>query len=739
MGEPLEATTARKRWALCLGAGLLGLALNAVPVELVTGVHLLFGHLPVLGAALALGPLGGALSGLIAGSITVHTWGHPWAWVIFVAEGAAVGWLSRRLLPLRALTVFWIVAAPAYTALLSLAYPFGVAFLVMVKYVCETLLAGLIWQGALVIPPVRARIRDWLPPPVRHIKVAVAVRTLLTLAATLPLLVLAATEARLLYTAYVEQIDRNNERAVRWVAPAMESILAEITEELDSTAADLSTLQDPRDIRPTLDALLKRGSGLHSVAVVSPSGEILTLAGAISRPDAATLARQVEGGRFNVLPEARASYRIATERPVPGRSEQLLGIIDLPALVQRLELSADPNAKLLIIDEAGAVLADSTTPMGPIRPLDPQQQQAIRAAGGNGIATYLHDGQRYRTLRPQNTVRIAVAPIPSLGWRAVVERAQASIQPELENAMAGLAAGLLVALVLIVLAAVALARAVVAPVQAVSAAAARIQGGDRAARAVETDDTPEEIQQLSQGFNLMAEEMGRKLDVAESANRQKDEFLSIASHELKSPLTTMKTQVQLLQRRLSPGEAERLGSLLQQIDKLNRLIGQLLDASALGAGMFTLSPTTVELEPLLRRVAEGLVKASPIHTLELSLVPATGYWDEIRLEQVIHNLVANAVKYSPAGGPIEVEDRVEGNEVLIRVADRGIGIPPEKTEDLFGRFARGAGAKGMAGMGVGLYVSREIVTRHGGWIGMAPREGGGTEVLLRLPLHGKRT
>lgn len=717
-------------------AGLLGLGLNAIPIELISGVYLLFGHLPVIGAALALGPLGGAVSGAIAGSITWHTWGHPWAWVLFVAEGAAVGYLSRRLLPLQAAAAFWVGAAPIYTGLLTLTYPLGVALLVVVKYMCETLLVGLIWQSALVIPSFRTRIRTWLPPPLQHLKVTTTLRTLLTLAATLPLLVLAATEARLLYTAYVEQIDRNNERAVRWVAPSVETVLAEITEELDGTAVDLASIgDDPEAVRMALDTLLKRGTGLHSVAVVTPSGRALAVAGGMSPAEASTLASTVNGREFNVLREASPADRIAVARPIDGREERLIGVLDLPALVQRLELSADPEAKLLIIDDAGAVLADSTAPTGPIRPLDAQQKEAIRQAGPRGLATYLYAGQRYRTLAPQNTVRIAVAPIPSLGWRAVVERAQASIQPELERSLLGLSAGLLVALLLIGVAAITLSRAVVAPVQAVSDAAARIQKGDRQARAVETDDTPEEIQQLSQGFNLMAEEIGRKLDVAESANRQKDEFLSIASHELKSPLTTMKTQVQLLQRRMGPQEGQRLGSLVLQIDKLSRLIGQLLDASALGAGMFTLSPTSVELEPLLRRVSEGLVKPSPAHTLELSLEPVTGHWDEIRLEQVIHNLVANAVKYSPQGGPIEVEDRVEGDQVVIRVADRGIGIPPEKSEDLFGRFARGAGAKGMAGMGVGLYVSKEIISRHGGWISMAPREGGGTVVTLGLPIE----
>ncbi|HZI04132.1 MAG TPA: ATP-binding protein, partial [Archangium sp.] len=149
-----------------------------------------------------------------------------------------------------------------------------------------------------------------------------------------------------------------------------------------------------------------------------------------------------------------------------------------------------------------------------------------------------------------------------------------------------------------------------------------------------------------------------------------------------------------------------------------------------------LERTRLDLGELVRRVAESLVSASPLHTLELEVEPVVGEFDELRLEQVVHNLMSNAIKYSPTGGAIEVWTRMlpEGEAELV-VADRGIGLRVEDEEQLFGRFERGDRREltGIAGIGVGLYVSREIVRRHGGRISLRPREGGGAVATVRLP------
>jgi signal transduction histidine kinase len=235
----------------------------------------------------------------------------------------------------------------------------------------------------------------------------------------------------------------------------------------------------------------------------------------------------------------------------------------------------------------------------------------------------------------------------------------------------------------------------------------------------------------------MAWQLSRQLESIERASREKDAFLSIASHELKTPLTVLKAQVQILRRRLGGEHSERLENASRQVDRVTRLVNQLLDASQLGLEQLPLQRSRLDLGELVRRVAEGLVSASPLHTLELDAPPVVGEFDELRLEQVMHNLVSNALKYSPTGGPIQVWTRVlPDGEAEVVVADRGIGLRVEDEEQLFERFERGDRRElaGISGIGVGLYVSREIIRRHGGHISLRPREGGGAVATVRLPL-----
>jgi signal transduction histidine kinase len=194
--------------------------------------------------------------------------------------------------------------------------------------------------------------------------------------------------------------------------------------------------------------------------------------------------------------------------------------------------------------------------------------------------------------------------------------------------------------------------------------------------------------------------------------------------------------VQLLERRLPEGQLAQLQLIDRQLDRITRLVSQLLDASAVGAGVIALDPRELELSAIVRRIAEGLAPSAPAHQLRLDLQPATGRWDELRLEQVLHNLVGNAIKFSPAGGPIDIASRQEEDgTAVVEIADRGIGLASEEKAKLFKRFGRGSGSN-IGGFGVGLYVVREIVERHGGTVDLSPREGGGTVATVRLPREG---
>jgi len=233
---------------------------------------------------------------------------------------------------------------------------------------------------------------------------------------------------------------------------------------------------------------------------------------------------------------------------------------------------------------------------------------------------------------------------------------------------------------------------------------------------------------------------------AEDAVRLRDAFLSVAAHELKTPLTSLIGQAQLLRRRLDQAGAlteanqRSLGVVIGQAQRLNQLINDLLDGARLEAGQLIVNRSPLDLGRLLRRVADDLQPSLVRHQLTVTIAeePLVVAGDAIRLEQVVQNLLNNAVKYSPNGGPIVLRAGRDDDEALISVSDRGIGIEPEAIPRLFERFYRAPGAEQarVTGVGVGLYVVREIVHQHGGSVTVESTLGQGSAFLVRLPLGG---
>lgn len=232
---------------------------------------------------------------------------------------------------------------------------------------------------------------------------------------------------------------------------------------------------------------------------------------------------------------------------------------------------------------------------------------------------------------------------------------------------------------------------------------------------------------------------------AQQAIRLRDQFLSIASHELKTPLTALKGYAELLQRRaaregLTEARDQRgLRTIYEQAVRLHRLIELLLDLSRIHTGQLSLEHSPVDLAALVRRLVEEMQPTLDQHTLELICgnEPLIILGDELRLEQVFQNLLQNAVKYSPKGGPVAVSLKRSGDQIQVAVSDQGIGIPPEALPQLFSRFyrARNVSAQQIDGMGLGLFVVKEIVTLHGGTISVSSREGEGSIFTVRLPVH----
>lgn len=229
---------------------------------------------------------------------------------------------------------------------------------------------------------------------------------------------------------------------------------------------------------------------------------------------------------------------------------------------------------------------------------------------------------------------------------------------------------------------------------------------------------------------------------AEDALAARDEFLRIAAHELKNPIAGMYGYAQLMQRRAhATGFSERdrraIQSIGEQARRLNDLVDRLLDISRIKGGL-AVERQPVELTALTRTFVEHLRLTLSTHTL-VSTVPETKVWilgDSLRLEQVLHNLLQNAVRYSPVGSEINVALTRNDSQVALAVCDQGIGIPAADIPRIFERYARARRDKAhtRAGLGLGLTIVRALVEAHNGTIVVESCEGHGSTFTIILPL-----
>jgi len=242
-------------------------------------------------------------------------------------------------------------------------------------------------------------------------------------------------------------------------------------------------------------------------------------------------------------------------------------------------------------------------------------------------------------------------------------------------------------------------------------------------------------------------------DVSElvRAIRARDEFLSIASHELKTPLTSLKMQVQLRQRALTQGNqstfapealARTLASDVRQVDRLTRLVDDILDVSRISSGRFTLSidepvDLVASVRDVIDRSAIALAAAGCQTTIE---APASvlGRWDRGRIEQVVLNLLTNAWKYG-RGKPIHLAVSLQRDRAVLAVRDQGIGISAVDQKRLFQIFQRAISKDEVSGLGLGLYIARRIVEAHGGSIRVDSELGKGATFTVELPVEPTAT
>jgi signal transduction histidine kinase len=244
-------------------------------------------------------------------------------------------------------------------------------------------------------------------------------------------------------------------------------------------------------------------------------------------------------------------------------------------------------------------------------------------------------------------------------------------------------------------------------------------------------------------------ERSRLYTRAQKAVAQRDEFLSVAAHELRTPLAAMKLQIQSLQRNLSrtPPTEDTLARLTpkaqaveRQVKRLETLVTDLLDLSRLTAGKLELRLEAVDLRELAREVCERMAEEAARAHSKLTVraqAPIWGLWDRPRLDQVLSNLLGNAIKYG-AGEPIEVTVSEHEGRARLTVSDRGIGICLEDQARIFERFERAVPGRNYSGFGVGLWICKQITDALGGQIQVESQQGAGSTFEVTLPLQRAR-
>jgi signal transduction histidine kinase len=370
-----------------------------------------------------------------------------------------------------------------------------------------------------------------------------------------------------------------------------------------------------------------------------------------------------------------------------------------------------------------------------------------------GVARFLQQRQDYENataLSYQREIdareRLAAGQRPGAARTAIVYQQQQ--RRELRDDIAGetrdtallVGAGLIAGLTGAALLFTGLIASMRRPLEDLVDASGRLAGGDLDAR-VKVGGLSETAT-LGSAFNEMAEELQRRAGERDQLDRLKDEFVLTASHELRSPLTSVQGFAELLlleREKLSPKQAETVEVILENTRHLVRLLNDLLDLARSDAGRLTIRPEPTEAAGLIEEATRTMRAQLDSREQRMS-VEVEPYlpWieaDRDRIRQVLVNLLTNAHEYCPQGAHIEVKARRSNAEVEIDVIDDGPGIPAEQLEHIFERFTRGdAGeTQRVGGTGLGLAISKSLIELHGGSIAAESTPGAGSTFYIRLP------
>ena len=386
---------------------------------------------------------------------------------------------------------------------------------------------------------------------------------------------------------------------------------------------------------------------------------------------------------------------------------------------------ASTGGRIMVLDPAGAVLADSAG-----------TEQAPLPVGGEDLAAADRHDHATRDLRlADDVLRMTVEPVVAADGRQIGYVAWADSTRALQDVLTAVATSLVVGGLVIVLLALAgglvLARRALAPVAEVTDTARAIAlSGDFAAR-VEAGRRGDEVGDLAVAFNEM-------LEALEQNHQALQRFLGDASHQLRTPLTTIRANLDLARRPDVPDEDRRaiLADARDEAERMARLVADLLALARAESGV-RLAFAPVELDAVVVDAVRRQAQAAPHVMITVSVEQALIDGDRDRLADLVGILLDNAARYTPEGGSVHTELTIDGGSAVLAVNDTGIGLSEEDRRRVFERLYRGTRARELrpSGTGLGLAIARWIVEAHGGTIVLANRDGEGAVATVTLPLR----
>jgi signal transduction histidine kinase/ActR/RegA family two-component response regulator len=586
---------------------------------------------------------------------------------------------------------------------------------------------------------------------------------LLAASGLLPLALVAA--AVLAYLTSERQRDaRDSALAVsRALATAVDAELRATIGVLQSLAVS-DELEGDRlhDVR-TITQRVAEQQGWRTIVLADATGKVLVssavAAGETSASpiDAQSMRQAIATGQPVVGNVVEGRYRLgpafAVRVPVVVRGQLryvLSAVIPTERMQAVLQRQHVPSTSVVSVFDRNLVRVARSRPTPVSRPTPSLQALLQRGAEeGTGTTTTLEDVRSHT----------GYARLPSSGWVVATGITAEDVNSGLYRVLAAVGAGLAASLGLAAFLAWYFARDVTEPIDALKAAAGALGRGEPvrlprldvaelqavgsalALASAERERAAEERRHAESEREMLLARAQEALERAEEAGRSKDEFLAMLGHELRNPLAPMATALHLMARKGDPGTRAEREVMERQVAHMKRLVDDLLDVSRITGKRLQMRMQPLQLAELVRHAAQALQPVLGLRRLDVDIAPqAQQLWvdaDEVRLGQVLNNLLGNAIKFTGPEGRIALAlDRI-GDEAELTVSDDGVGMPPEVQEhvfDLFYQAPQGAD-RSLGGLGLGLAIVRSLVEMHGGTVRVRSEGAGrGSTFTLRLPL-----